>query len=97
MDIGAYESLYGGVNMPADLDGDCDVDGDDLIVFESCTTGPTIAYNPTGLPPGCTLVPIDGIISADVDRDGDVDQTDFGRFQRCLAGSGQLVDPHCSE
>ena len=83
-----------------DFDGDCDVDTDDLQVFEACATGPAIPYNAAVLPeqsPGCTLTPDgDGKIPADFDKDGDVDQTDFGIFQRCFSGSGNAADPGCA-
>lgn len=56
-----------------DFDGDCDVDGDDLAVFEACASGPAVP-----LLTGCQI--------ADHDEDNDVDQADFGAFQVMLTG-----------
>jgi hypothetical protein len=72
-----------GASIPADLDGDQDVDADDFTAFSNCWTGPHVPYTP--LPAGCTLTPDgNGKIPADFDRDGDVDQADFGFFQRSI-------------
>lgn len=72
-----------------DLNGDGDVDQDDIAVFVVCATGPGVPYRPADLPeppPGCPLTPdIRGIIAADLDLDGDVDQTDFGLLQANLS------------
>ena len=68
--------------VPADLDGDCDVDGDDHTELESCASGPDVP-----LTPGCE----DG----DFDSDNDVDQNDFGVLQRCLSGPDVPADPGC--
>lgn len=71
--------------MPADLDQDGDVDGNDVTLFVGCSTGPG-----TGPPaPECE--------GADFDHDGDVDQTDFGCIQRCLSGAGRLPTPSCGQ
>jgi len=94
VDMGAYESHP---PRPGDFDFDNDVDQADLSMFEACSTGPSIPYNPASLPQGCTLTPDgEGVIPADFDRDGDVDQLDFGLFQRCFGAPGALVDPGCT-
>jgi hypothetical protein len=67
------------------LDGDCDVDADDLAVFESCASAPAVPHNGSSV---CQ--------SLDFDHDGDVDQGDFGVFQRCYSGESVPVDPNCS-
>ncbi|MBP7936456.1 MAG: hypothetical protein KA354_17595 [Phycisphaerae bacterium] len=71
---------------PLSFDSDCDgdVDGDDFIPFEACTSGPAIAY-------------MGDCAKADLDRDGDVDQSDFGIFQRCYSGTGKPADPDCAK
>jgi hypothetical protein len=69
--------------IPGDFNGDGDVDGDDLSVFESCVSGPTVHY--TG---DCA--------AADFDQDNDVDQSDFGIFQRCYRGENKPGDPTCA-
>ncbi|NLX12172.1 MAG: hypothetical protein GXY44_00755 [Phycisphaerales bacterium] len=74
------------VFVPCDFDHDCNVNANDLAIFEACRTGPAIPYHSNALPPGCTLIPDDqGIIAADFDRDGDVDQDDFALFQQCYS------------
>lgn len=71
--------------VPADYDGDNDVDAADLAEFDLCVTGPDL-----GPPsPECRRV--------DLDADGDIDQSDFGLFQRCFCGPDQAADPHCTE
>jgi hypothetical protein len=88
----------GRIPCPADFDCDGDVDGDDLVLFESRSTGPAIAYDPEAGSTGCALRPDEeGIIPADFDRDGDVDQEDFGVFQRCYTGPGEAADPGCTD
>jgi len=73
--------------IQADFTADCRVDGDDVLIFTQCSSGPGVGYDPQALPPGCPLVPdTDGHIAADFDADGDVDQSDFGEFQRCITG-----------
>ncbi len=73
-----------------DYDCDLDVDADDLVLFETCRTGPTIPLPP----PGAGL---EHCIRADFDGDGDVDQSDFGVIQRCLSGPGEAPVLHCAQ
>jgi hypothetical protein len=82
VDIGAFEFLP---SCPADLDLDRDVDHDDLLILESCASGPGIGY--AGVT--CEM--------ADLDDDFDVDQTDFSLMQRCLNGPGIQMGPDCLE
>ncbi len=64
---------------PADFDGDCDVDVDDLDTLEACYNGPNAAI-PDLLPDyDCPLCDLDG--------DQDVDLIDFGTFQVSYTGS----------
>ncbi|MBU0616533.1 MAG: nitroreductase family protein [Planctomycetes bacterium] len=56
-------------HRPADLDGDGDVDVDDLDAFGTCMAGPDADAGP-----GCE--------PADLDMDGDVDLGDFTELQR---------------
>lgn len=70
------------VRIPGDMDGDCDVDAADFLVFVACAAGPGVPY--TG---DCAR--------ADLDGDMDVDQDDFAVFQRCLSGEGVMGDPGC--
>ena len=69
-----------------DLDGDCDVDEDDLALFESCASAPAVPHDGT---------PLCG--QADFDEDDDVDQSDFGKLQRCHSGEASPPDPHCED
>lgn len=79
--------------VPADFDDDCDVDQDDVTIFEACAAGPGINY-----PDACPLLPdAHGRVAADFDGDGDVDQTDFGEIQRCLSGQGTPANPDCHQ
>ena len=82
VDMGAYEFAPA---VPADLDGDGDVDLDDFSIFQACASGPAIPHNGTRT---CQ--------TADLDHDGAVDQVDFGLFQRCYSGTGKLADPNCT-
>ncbi|HOW72592.1 MAG TPA: right-handed parallel beta-helix repeat-containing protein [Phycisphaerae bacterium] len=86
VDLGAYE-----FETPPlfDFNTDGDVDTEDLLVFESCLTGPSIPYptTPGGGAPFC--------LAADADADLDIDQSDFGIFQRCYSGTGKPADPNC--
>jgi hypothetical protein len=65
-----------------DFDLDCDVDTDDLALFEACASGPGVQLNP-----GCE--------NRDSDHDGDIDQSDFAILQRCYSGEGNPADPNC--
>jgi hypothetical protein len=74
--------------VPADFDGDCDVDGDDVSDFVDCSTGPAIVQtDPQCLAPNAT---------GDFDSDGDVDSDDFGKLQLCISGAGNPADPNCA-
>src|SRR5690606_29249453 len=56
---------------PGNLDGDCDVDQDDLGIFETCASGPGVPHAEGETCQQC-----------DFDNDSDVDQSDFSIFQR---------------
>jgi len=84
-DLAAYQWSF--VNQSfSGFDGDCDIDLDDIEVFEACVSGPTVEHNGA---PACLI--------ADFDDDGDVDLTDFGIFQRCFSDTGNLPDPYCAD
>jgi hypothetical protein len=68
--------------VPADFNGDGDVDSGDLAAFALCISGPGHAYGAN-----CTKI--------DLDQDGDVDQSDFGILQRCFSGSYIAADADC--
>lgn len=89
------EFLWYPIAMPGDFNADGKVDIEDLVIFESCATGPSIPYaTVTTVFGGCPLIPdAEGIIAADFRGDGDVDQVDFGIFQRCY---GETPDPDCA-
>ncbi len=57
-----------------DIDGDGDVDADDLLVFAQCASGPSLPFQSTDGRCACF----------DQDADGDVDQVDFAAFQRSI-------------
>lgn len=70
-----------------DYDADCDVDGEDLTLFEQCASGPAVAY-------------AEGCGNRDLDEDGDVDQSDFGAVLikhtvpvADIAGSNTAIPP----
>ena len=84
------------LSVSANLDGDCDVDAQDLAILQACQSGPAVPYNPLSLPANCPLMPdTTGHISADLDHDSDVDQVDFGILQRCYTGANTAADPNC--
>ena len=84
--------------IAADFDKNCAVDPADFDIYQACSTGDNVAYDPGNLPANCTLIADgNGKIAADFDADGDVDQADFGVFQRCLSGVGMPVDPNCAQ
>lgn len=68
-------------SVPADVDGDLDVDLDDFSMFQICFNGPN------------RLAPYGGCGYADFDGDGDVDLSDFGFFQLCYSGPNRA--PPC--
>ena len=70
--------------VPADYDGDCDVDHADFAHFEACFSGPTVLYAGD-----CS--------DASFDSDNDVDHKDFGIFQRCYSGENYPADPDCAD
>ncbi|NLE57048.1 MAG: DUF2961 domain-containing protein [Planctomycetes bacterium] len=72
-------------SVPGNLDNDCDVDQDDLSMFETCASGPGI---PHAGGEACQL--------ADFDDDSDVDQFDFSVFQRCYSGANVAGNPDCA-
>ena len=88
--VGANEIWYSTLVSPIpdgpvpDLDDDCDVDQDDLDLFEVCASGPAIPV-------------IGGCEDRDFDNDEDADQDDFGILQRCLSGPVELADPTCAD
>ena len=78
--------MVGELQIPADFDGDGDVDEDDFDVFESCSSGPAIPHTSSQT---CQ--------EADFDEDNDVDQDDFAVFQSCFSGQGNEGDPNCAD
>ena len=71
-------------DIPADYDGDCDVDHADYLSWEACASG--------------TDVPYAGDCSdTDFDGDLDTDQRDFAVFQRCITGEDITGDPNCAD
>ncbi len=93
----AYDDVLVEIRCPGDLDGDTDVDGDDMDGIRPCLTGPNVPYDPANLPVDCNAgADGDGILPVDFDQDGDVDLSDFGRFQRCLSGLGIPADFTCA-
>ncbi|MEP0844622.1 MAG: hypothetical protein HRF43_18130 [Phycisphaerae bacterium] len=72
-------------SVPADFDGDGDVDTHDLQAFIACVTAPGVSPPP----PGCA--------EKDFDGDGDVDQADYARLQRCYTGADRAATAGCDE
>ena len=70
--------------VPADFDGDGDVDLDDLGLSEVCVSGSQVPYY------------LD-CLDWDFDNDNDVDLLDFAVFQRCYSGEGIPGDPTCAD
>jgi hypothetical protein len=70
--------------IPADYDGDCDVDQADYQLWEFCASGPDVPYSGD-----CG--------HADFDDDFDTDQDDFTVFQRCYSGPGVPGNPACAD
>ncbi len=68
-----------------DLDGDRDVDADDLALLAACATGPQV--------PDCNPA----CLRADLDGDCDSDMNDFGAWQVCVSGPGVLPGNACKE
>ena len=66
------------------VDLDCDVDLDDLVLFEECVGGPEGTTPPVGCDP-------DNFARSDADADGDVDLADFSVFAANY--TGPLVGP----
>lgn len=84
VDLGAVEHQGGpAVMITADLDHDCDVDFEDYLALQDCSTGPDIPQND----PQCA--------DALLDDDDDVDQDDQGVYQKCFSGPGRLVPITC--
>ena len=67
--------------VPADFDGDSDVDLDDHAHIQTC-------YTPTAPPPECENANLDGHL--------DVDANDLTLFLQCFSGAQQLPDPGCA-
>lgn len=59
---------------PEDIDGDADVDEDDLALLENCWTAPRV------------ISADHNCVAADLDGDGDIEQSDFGLFQARFSG-----------
>jgi len=75
--MGAFEAP---ATVPADLDLDGDVDGNDFAFFAIC-------FNKAGNPPrgGCST---DQIAAFDFDDDQDSDGEDFAKFATCFNRNG---------
>ena len=89
--VGGEYKLAGGFwvipecpSIPADYDGDCDVDQADYLLWETCASGPDVPYAGN-----CS--------DTDFDNDLDTDQEDLGVFQRCYSGENNPADPSCAD
>jgi len=92
------DPLTGCPPQPGDFDHDTDVDEDDFIIFDACSTGPQIPYDPGNLPIDCAVIPDQfNIIPPDFDADGDVDQDDMAIYQICFSGYDEMGDPACAD
>jgi hypothetical protein len=69
-------------DIPADYDGDCDVDHADYLSWEACASGTDVPY-------------VGDCSDTDFDGDLDTDQGDFAVFQRCTTGEDITGDPNC--
>jgi hypothetical protein len=67
--------------VPADFDGDSDIDQEDFGLLQRCMTGPSVPITA----PECQ--------KANLDHDLDIDQSDTGKFLHCYTGPG-LVGTH---
>lgn len=65
------------------IDGDSDVDLNDLLAFQPCVVGAGLTITD----PNC--------LTADLDGDGDADQSDFAKMQLCFSGDGVQWTPSC--
>ena len=74
---GFWAGAAGGDGVPADFDGDGDVDLSDFAAFAQCFGGSNLPPA-SGCPPG---------VDADLDGDGDVDLADFAIFSQNFTGS----------
>jgi hypothetical protein len=72
VDMGAFETP---ATVPADLDLDGDVDGNDFVFFSAC-------FNKAGNPPRAGCSPHQAA-AFDFDDDTDVDGLDFAQFAQC--------------
>lgn len=71
--------------LPGDMDGDGDLDLEDIKRFQGCFTG------------SGARVRHQQCIPAMLDADSDIDRTDFSVFSRCLTSPGSPIDPNCAD
>lgn len=76
--------LVSGSGVPADLDGDGDVDQVDFGLLQTCLTGPGVSQDG----PAC--------LGARLDDDDDVDADDLAIFIGCASGPDIPGDPDCA-
>lgn len=74
------------IQVAPDLDLDCDVDQDDLMLFEDCASGASIDHDGTST-----------CLQADFDGDGDVDAADYATMQVCHSGEDNQPTAHCDD